>query len=113
GLRADYLANVADLLGRAQVVGLPVLLQANDLPNQGGYIRRVEATCCSTFDGYMNSQYLSPVGLGVFREYWTDVMEGLRAAGAPLGAVLAYGVRGELFVNADTAPLSLATGTVS
>ena len=113
GLRADYLANVADLLGRAQAVGLPVLVQANDLPNQGGYIPRVEATCCSPFDGYMNSQYLSPVGLGVFREYWTDVMDGLRAAGAPLGAVLAYGVRGELFLDADTAPLDMTAGTVS
>jgi F5/8 type C domain-containing protein len=111
GLRGDYLANIADFLRRAAAAGLPVLIQANDLPEQGGYVPRVEATF-GVFDGYMNSQYLSPVGLGVFREYWTDVMEGLRDAGAPLDAVLAYGVRGELFVNMGTAPLSRREGIV-
>jgi hypothetical protein len=109
GLRADYLANIADFLRRAAAAGLPVLIQANDLPKVGGWVPRVEATG-GIFDGYMNSQYLSPIGLGVFREYWTAVMEGLRDAGAPLEAVLAYGVRGELFVNTDTLPLSLRKG---
>jgi hypothetical protein len=113
GLRADYLANIADFLRRASAVGLPVLIQANDLPEQGGFVPRVEATCCSPFDGYLNSQYLSPIGLGVFREYWTDVMEGLRDAGAPLDAVLAYELRGELFLTADTAPVNLRSGTVT
>ena len=113
GLRTDYLANIADLLRRASSVGLPVLIQANDLPEQGGFVPRVEATCCEPFDGYLNSQYLSPIGLGVFREYWTAVMEGLRDAGAPLDAVLAYGVRGELFLSTDTAPLNMRSGTVT
>jgi hypothetical protein len=92
---------------------LPVLIQANDLPEEGGYIPRVEATFGGAFDGYINSQYLSPVGLGAFREYWSDVMTGLRDAGAPLEAVLAYEVRGELFLNRATPPLSLRSGTVT
>ncbi|TMD26227.1 MAG: discoidin domain-containing protein [Chloroflexi bacterium] len=113
GLRSAYLANVADFLRRAEAVGLPVLLETNDLPKLGGYVPRVEATCCGTFDGYMNSQYFSPVGLAVYREYWTDVIHGLRDAGAPLGAILAYGLRGEVWYFADKPPFSLTSGVVT
>ena len=113
GLRTDYLANVADLLRRAQAIGLPVLLQSNDLPVNGGYVSRVEATGGSEFDGYLNSQYLSPTGVEVYREYWRDVIDGLKSAGAPLGAVLAWNVRGEIFVVDDKPPLSLRSGSVT
>ena len=113
GLRPEYLANLADFLRRAKSAGLPVLLQSNDLPEEGGYVPRVEATCCSPFDGYLNSQYLSPIGLGAYREYWRSALEGLRAAGAPLDAILAYEIRGELFVTTNTTPLSLRSGSVT
>jgi len=113
GLRSEYLANLADFLRRAKGAGLPVLIQTNDLPEEGGYVPRVEATCCTPFDGYLNSQYFSPIGLGVYSEYLTTALQGLRAAGAPLDAILAYEVRGELFVTTNTAPLSLRTGSVT
>jgi hypothetical protein len=113
GLRSDYLANLADFLRQARDEGLPVLINSNDLPEEGGWVPRVEATCCSPFDGYMNSQYLSPTGLETYREYWTAALQGLRDAGAPLEAILAYEVRGEVFVTADTPPLSLGSGTVT
>lgn len=113
GLRSDYLANVADFLRRAAAVGLPVILVSNDLPENGGFVPRVEATCCAPFDGYLNSHYLSPIGLGVYREYWTALLQGLRDAGAPLDAILAYEIRGELFLTTNTAPLSLRSGTVT
>ncbi|HEX5823214.1 MAG TPA: hypothetical protein VFY18_02035, partial [Candidatus Limnocylindrales bacterium] len=79
GLRSAYLANLADFLRRARDAGLPVLIQTNDLPEEGGYVPRVEASCCSPFDGYLNSQYFSPIGLEVYREYLTTALEGLRA----------------------------------
>lgn len=47
------------------------------------------------------------------RDYWTAALEGLRAAGAPLEAIFAYDLRGELFVSTDTPPLSLRTGTIT
>jgi F5/8 type C domain-containing protein len=49
----------------------------------------------------------------VYREYLTSALEGLRAAGAPLDAILAYEIRGELFVTTDTPPLSLRSGSVT
>ena len=112
-LNAEYLANVADLLRRAGAADLPVVIQSNDLPAVGGWVPRVEATCCSPFDGYLNSQYLSPIGMGVYREYWTAILDGLRTAGAPFDAVLGWNVRGELFLSADTAPLNLRSGQVT
>jgi hypothetical protein len=112
-LRHQYLANLADFLRRAKGAGLPVLIQSNDLPEEGGYVPRVEATCCSPFDGYLNSQYFSPIGLGVYREYLKSALEGLRAAGAPLDSIFAYEIRGELFVTTNTPPLSLRAGSVT
>src|SRR5258706_494339 len=38
GLRSEYLANLADFLRRARDAGLPVLIQTNDLPEEGGYV---------------------------------------------------------------------------
>jgi hypothetical protein len=113
GLSQRYLANVADFLGRAKQVGLPVLLESNDLPKRGGFVPRVEATCCSQFDGYMNSQYFAPEGLATYRDYWTRIVTGLRNAGAPLDAILAYGIRGELWYFADKPPVSLRSGSVT
>ena len=42
GLRREYLANVADFIRRAERVGMPVILQSNDLPKHGGFVPRVE-----------------------------------------------------------------------
>jgi hypothetical protein len=113
GLRDKYLASLADFLRRAKKAGLPVFLQSNDLPEEGGFVPKIEATCCGMFDGYLNSQYFHPVGLETYRDYWTAALQGLRAHGAPLDAILAYDLRGELFVVENTPPLSLRRGTVT
>jgi hypothetical protein len=113
GLSDEYLANLADFLRRAKDARLPVFLQSNDLPEEGGFVPKIEATCCSPFDGYLNSQYFHRVGLETYRDYWTAALQGLRAHGAPLDAILAYDLRGELFVVENTPPLSLRTGSVT
>ncbi|HEX5014228.1 MAG TPA: discoidin domain-containing protein [Candidatus Limnocylindrales bacterium] len=113
GLSSEYLANLADFLRRAKDADLPVFLQSNDLPEEGGFVPKIEATCCSPFDGYLNSQYFHPTGLETYRDYWTPALLGLRAHGAPLDAILAYDLRGELFVVENTPPLSLRTGSVT
>jgi hypothetical protein len=112
GLRAGYLDGIAEFLRLAKARNLRVLVQSNDLPLDGGFVPQVEATCCSTFDGYMNAQYLSPIGYRVYRDYWTTVVRGLLDRRAPLDTILAYGIRGEMFFFADKPPLSLASGTV-
>jgi hypothetical protein len=112
GLRARYLDNLAEFLRLAKARSLRVLIQSNDLPLDGGYVPQIEATCCSSFDGYMNAQYLSPVGYRVYRDYWTTVVRGLIARRAPLDTIIAYGIRGEMFFFADKPPLSLTSGSV-
>ena len=112
GLRDDYLDHVADFIRRAKSHGLFVILTSNDLPLKAGYVPRVEATCCTSFDGYMNSQYLSPVGVEQWKQYWQDVIKELIERETPLDAIMAYQIRGELFLFPDKPPLSLTSGTV-
>lgn len=113
GLRDDYLDNIADFLRQAKARGLFVIIQSNDLPLKAGYVPRVEATCCSSFDGYINSQYLSLVGVAQWKQYWQDVVRALIAREAPLDAIMAYQIRGELFLFPDQPPLSLTSEIVT
>jgi hypothetical protein len=112
GLKATYVANIADFLRRAQRVGLEVIFQSNDLP-EGTFVSRLQASCCTEFDGYMNSQYFSKVGVATYRDYWTQVVTGLRATGAPLGTILAWVLRGEVWYIADKPPISLRRGSIT
>lgn len=113
GLRSTYLDHLAAFLRLAKANGLVVFLQSNDLPEDGGFVPRVESACCASFDGYMNAQYLSPTGFRVYREYWTSVIRALIARRAPLDVILGYDVRGEMFFFADKPPLSLTAGSVT
>lgn len=113
GLNPRFLDNIADLLGRARSHGLQVFLNSNDLPLDGGYVPRVEATAGADFDGYMNSQYLSPTAFAVYRDYWVEIVKGLVDRRAALDAVAGYELRGEAFLFADKPPLSRSSGTVT
>ena len=113
GLDAKFLDNVADLIGRARSHGLQVLLNSNDLPSDGGYVPRVEGTFGADFDGYMNSQYLSPVGFEVYRNYWLEIVRGLVDRHVALDAVAGYQLRGEAFFFSDKPPLSRRSGMVT
>jgi hypothetical protein len=113
GLRARYLDHLADFLRLARARNLRVVITSNDLPYDGGFVPRVEATCCSSFDGYINSHYLSPVGYRAYRDYWTTVVRGLIKRKAPLDTILSYTVRGEMFFFDDKPPLSLTSGSVT
>ena len=112
GLSAPYLANIADFMRRAQRIGIQVIFQSNDLP-EGAFMSRLQNGCCTEFDGYMNSQYFSPAGVATYRDYWTQVVTGLRDAGAPLDAILAYVLRGEAWYFSDKPPISLRRGSIT
>ena len=113
GLDEQWLDNIAALVVMAKEAGLQVVMQSNDFPVKGGWVPTIEGTCCSPFDGYMNSQYLSPTGFNLWREYWTLIVSGLIERGAPLDAVLSWTIRGEMFVSADQPPLALTSGSVT
>ena len=113
GLDAVWLDHMTALISIAKDAGLQVVMQTNDLPVEGNWIPPVEGTCCGIFDGYINSHYLSPVGLDTWRRYVTQVVGGLIARGAPLDAVLSWTIRGEMFVVSDQPPISLTNGSVT
>jgi hypothetical protein len=110
GLRAGYLANVADLLRRAKAHQLFVLVASVDLPDVGGYGETLP--CCDPFGGYRNSAYLTRKGVRTLERYWLDVVAGLRDAGAPFSNVLGWELVQEWFVLNDAPPLSFDAGTV-
>ena len=112
GLRPAYLDHVAEFLRLAKARNLRVILRSNDLPQDGGFVPRIEATCCSSFDGYMNAQYLSATGYRVYHDYWTTVVRGLLERHAPLDTILGYAIRSEMFFFADKPPLGLASGSL-
>jgi hypothetical protein len=113
GLRQDFLDNIADFIRQAKEHGLYVIITSNDLPKYAGYVPKVEATCCNPFDGYMNSHYLSPIGVEQWSNYWREVVQAFIDREVPLDAIMANQIRGELFLFKDTPPLSLTTGMVT
>jgi F5/8 type C domain/Cellulase (glycosyl hydrolase family 5) len=113
GLDPAYLDHLVAFLRLAEQAGLQVMLASNDLPLDGGYVPQIQATCCGVFDGYLNTQTLSEVGLNVYRGYWTSVVRGLIERDAPMDAVLGYELRNEIFSSSDKPPLSLTRGTVT
>ena len=113
GIQDDYVDNIASFLQLAHDTGLYVILTANDFPERSIFVQRMEAQCCDPFDGYMNTHYLSPIGLKTWKEYWQTVIHGLFERGAPMDTILAYSARGEMWFFADKAPLSLRGGSVT
>ena len=110
GLRTDFLDNLADLLTRLEAHGLAALPTSNDVPDPG-YSERLP--CCEPFGGYRNSLYLSSEGHAIAIEYWTDLLEALRARGAPTHHVMAWELANEQFFLRSVPPISLADGTVT
>ena len=107
GIRPDLLAAAADLLARIEAHGLVALPTSNDVPDPG-YSDRLP--CCETFGGYRNSLYLSGEGHTIASQYWTDLVTGLRTAGAPTHHVLGWQLANEQFVLRDVPPISLREG---
>lgn len=107
GLREDYLDNLADLLTRLEDHGLVALPTSNDVPDPG-FSERLP--CCEPFGGYRNSLYLSPDGHEIAVKYWTALLAGLEARGAPTHHVLGWQLANEQFVLRDVPPLSLTEG---
>ncbi len=65
------------------------------------------------FDGNINSQYLSSVDVAPWSQYRQNVITALQARQPVLGIIMAYQIRGDLFLFFDKAPLSLNSGLVT
>lgn len=109
GIKASYLDDLADLLTRLEAHGLVALPTSNDVPDPG-YSERLP--CCEPFGGYRNSLYLSSEGHDIAVEYWTDLLDGLAARGAPTHHILGWQLANEQFVLRDVPPINLTEGLV-
>ncbi len=110
GIRPRYLDQLTNLLEQMEARGLVALPTSNDVPDPG-YSERLP--CCEPFGGYRNSLYLSPEGHEIAAEYFTDLIEGLQARGAPLHIVMGWELANEQFFLRDVPPISLTSGTVT
>jgi hypothetical protein len=108
GIRPDYLDHLTDLLNQMAARDIVALPTSNDVPDPG-YSERLP--CCEPFGGYRNSLYLAPEGHAIAAEYFTDLIEGLQARGAPLHIVLGWQLANEQFFLRDVPPISLTSGT--
>jgi hypothetical protein len=109
GIREDYLDNLADLLVRLEAHGLVALPTSNDVPDPG-FSERLP--CCEPFGGYRNSLYLSEAGHDIATEYWTQLIAGIGARGAPTHHLLAWELVNEQFFLRSVPPISVNEGAV-
>jgi hypothetical protein len=108
GLSAEYMDNVADLLSRARTHGVYVILTQDWLPDGGRYAFESDPD----IDG-INALYLSRGGVDANVRFFTDFVQALLDRGAALDALWAYELRNELYFQADAAPFSLRSGSVT
>ena len=111
GLNPAYLDNIADMMAAAKEAGLFILFTSNDLPDQGGYAEQANGEAGETFAGYRNAYFLTQSGLEAARQYWSDLLTGLRERSAAFDAVLAWQLLNEEWLFADQPPLSLTSGS--
>jgi len=107
GLSADYLANVADFLRRAQAANIYTLLTFPFVAANPAYPlpRNPQIAGCNYF-------YLDPAGLAAKQRYLQDFITGLQGLNAPLADVFSYNIENEVFFCKDMKPLSLSSGVV-
>lgn len=110
GIREDYLDDLADLLVRLEAHDLAALPTSNDVPDPG-FSERLP--CCEPFGGYRNSLYLSEEGHAIATEYWTELIAGIQARGAPTHHFLGWQLVNEQFFLRSVPPISLSEGTVT
>ena len=113
GLNPAYLDNIAEVMRIARDEGLFLLLTSNDLPDQGGYWDLSNRGANRIFAGYRNAHYLTSFGVLAATRYWSDLLGGLAARGAPFDAVLGWSLLNEQWYFNNQPPLSLASGSAT
>jgi len=112
GLNPAYLDNMVDLMKLAKDQELFLLLAASDLPELGGYQTLASQGASETFAEGRNAGYLTPEGIQAAQKFWTDLLTGLIARGAPLDIVLGWELQAEQYYQSEQAPFSLEDGKV-
>ncbi len=111
-LNPAYFANLADFLERAKVHDLFVMVSSNTLPDDGYWINATAALQDEFFQSGAN-EFLNPLAVPIYIDYWESVVRALIDAGAPLDAIWAYELRQEHNFDWDYAPFNLSEGLIT
>ena len=111
GLLEGYVANVADFLEKAKLLGIYVILTIDAEPGTPYYWKLLDSTWSEDFGG-TNKNILTGGGILVGRVFWQDLIEELLRQNAPLDTILAYELRNELFFEANATPLSYSSRSI-
>ena len=111
-LNPAYFANLADFLERAKQHGLYVMIASNTLPDDGYWINATASLQSAQFES-ANNEFLNPLAVPIYVEYWESLVRAIIGSGAPLDAIWGYELRQEHHFHLDYAPLNLNTGLVT
>lgn len=112
GLSQAYLTNLATFLNLARAHQIYVVLTADRVPEVGGY-SQLEAQGSSAQIRGQNVRYLSAKGIEAAQRFWTDLIVGLQAQGAPLDAILSYEIENESYYSGKQPPFTLSSGQLT
>ena len=111
-LNPAYFDNLADFLKRANAHGLYGMVASNTLPDDGYWINATAALQDERFQSGAN-EFLNPLCVPIYVDYWESVVRALIEAGAPLDAIWAYELRQEHHFDWNYAPFNLSKGSIT
>jgi hypothetical protein len=104
GLNPNYLANLASFINIARADQIRVWLTTSTLPTNGGYL--------PTQTGDVNNYFLYSDWIASQQRYLSDLISGLRTAGANMSDIFSFEIWGEQSYDPNTAPLNMTSGDV-
>jgi len=111
GLRAAYVANLADFLRRAKANGLVVMIEGRDAPPNTVYASLINHEPRTYIDN-VNLNLLTNGGVQAHAQLWRDLIAALLAQGAPTDAIFAIDPYVEAFFDTRYKPFTLSSGLV-
>jgi len=111
-INPEWVANLVDFLARAKEHGIYVWIASNTLPDVGYYVQASHSLDDAHFQS-VNTEFLAPGAVGVYAEYFHDLISEMIAQGAAMDAVFGYELRQEQSFDSSAPPLSLTKGSVT
>jgi hypothetical protein len=112
GLRAAYVANLADFLRRAKANGLVVMLEGHDAPPNTVYASLINSEP-RTYIENVNLNLLTSGGVQAHALLWHDLIGALLAQGAPTDAIFGIDPYVEAFFDTLHKPFTLGSGLIT
>ncbi len=112
-LNPAYLDNVVDFMKRAKERGLFIILRTDDLPHGSSYADNLFAKHWRADVQGVNAEFLTAEGIQANVDYYQDLIRAFIDRQAPLEILIGYAVRGEAFMDGQTPPLSLQSGSLT